>query len=313
MARIVFLNEKSRLSGNINLFDAGKTFDSFVDLMVELRKLVPRLSLISEDSLPSLALGNSYSVSRWLNDTARERRQFLLSLSSMAPFRSARDLFGDPDPDGVSVYQFDGPPFDGLVVEGIGLADMYGVLAVSFVQDAGWRIENVPVKVEHLTEDQSFNRTGSVAHAACKEHVAKHRDRLLEIARRDIRNADTLWDERADFFPRLRFLPEVLTDLNALQLPAFMQVVNWLFKMNDAVEVWDPSRAPTPQYPPHTTPEHEMRKALFNFRDGVETRCFHMHGRYTPGAGRIHFWLSVAERKVVVGYIGAKLDIALAR
>jgi hypothetical protein len=249
---------------------------------------------------------------RRINETQRERRQFLLSLGQLAPFREAERLFGESDP-GVSEYVFDGQPFDGLVVIGIGFADLYGSLAVSFDYDRRWCLQSVPVRVVQLLDEGEKTSRTLVPHAASARDIAAHRIWLLEVIRRDIRDAASLWALRNDLLPKLRFHPAVQGDLEDLQPSAFMQVVTWLFRANDQLEGWNPETTPTPQYPPHTTGEGQIRRQLFWIQDQGELRCFHMHGRYTPGAGRIHFWLSTAEQRIVVGYVGRKVENALQR
>jgi hypothetical protein len=314
MPQIAFLNERSHLVGSLPQQQARITFESFIDLMIALRKIMPRLSLICLEPLLSLALGDNYVVGKWLNETKRERKQFLLSLAQLAPFREVERLFGDVG-SGLTEYVFDDQPFDGLTLAGVGYADLYGALAVSFDHDRRWHLQAVPVRVTQLTNDDNGERTwrSSVPHATSAEHVAAHRGWLLAKTRRDIRDAATLWAERNGLLPRLRFLPDVQRDLAELQIPAFIQVVYWLFQANDLLDAWNPEEMAVPPYPPKTTPEHEGRKGLFWFNDGEERRCFDMHGRYTPGAGRIHFWFSGSERRIVIGYVGPKLDRALAR
>jgi hypothetical protein len=313
MPQIAFLNERSHLAGSLPQQQARIIFESFIDLMISLRKIMPRLSLISLEPLLSLSLGSSYFVSKWLNETQRERKQFLLSLAQLAPFSEAERLFGDAD-SGVTEYVFDGQPFDGMVLAGIGYADLYGTLAVSFDRDRRWHLQSVPVRITHLTSENDEKTWHSlVKHATSVQDVAAHRPWLVETIRRDIRDAATFWAERNEILPRVRFLPAVEEDLAGLQPPAFIQVVGWLFRANDLLDSWNPELLAIPPYPPKTTPEHEGRKELFWFGDGKEKQCFHMHGRYTPGAGRIHFWFSGSERRIVIGYIGPKLERSLAR
>jgi hypothetical protein len=58
------------------------------------------------------------------------------------------------------------------------------------------------------------------------------------------------------------------------------------------------------------TPEAQTRKRLCAFADldGVE-RIFDLHGRFTPGEGRVYFRLVPDTRKAAVAHIGLKLGI----
>ena len=130
---------------------------------------------------------------------------------------------------------------------------------------------------------------------------------LLSLRRRDILDAKDLYARRVDLFPFLDFAPGVEANLNKLQRPAFQQVVHYLSQMDDAVSIWNPEFVPAPEDPPHTTNESQTRKVLCYFPNVSGGRgLFTWHGRYIPGAGRIHFRLEFDPKKVVVGYIDKK-------
>jgi hypothetical protein len=58
------------------------------------------------------------------------------------------------------------------------------------------------------------------------------------------------------------------------------------------------------------TPESETRRHLCKFADfDGESRIFDLHGRFTPGEGRIYFRLVPQERTATIAYIGLKLGI----
>jgi hypothetical protein len=312
MAQIAFLNEHSHPPVATHTAVAAAGVETFLDLMLELRRVLPRVSLVASASILTLQLGDNYSISQWMNETGRDRKRAMLSLIQLAPFRAARDMLGDRDP-GVTVYEFDGAPFDGLILEGIGLADLYQGFAVSFNFKEQWRMQSVPVRVRQLLDsDEERNWKAFVKHATSKDDIAIHQEWLLAQARQDIRDAKVFWMNRNDVCGHLRFLPKVEGDLASLQAVEFIQIVAWLFNVNDAVAKWDPG-TPTPIFPPHITNEAAGRREYFWFNDGAVKRCFSWHGRYTPGKGRIHFWLSASEKKAVIGYIGPKVDRALDR
>jgi hypothetical protein len=58
------------------------------------------------------------------------------------------------------------------------------------------------------------------------------------------------------------------------------------------------------------TPEAETRKRLCRFEDfdGIE-RTFDLHGRFTPGPGRVYFRLVPELGAATVAHVGAKLGI----
>lgn len=58
------------------------------------------------------------------------------------------------------------------------------------------------------------------------------------------------------------------------------------------------------------TVEGEQRKLLCRFTDlDGQVRVFDLHGRFTPGAGRVHFRLVPEEGKARVAHVGLKLGI----
>jgi len=303
MAQLIFLNERSHPPGDTHPAVGQRLLGGLAEVLVAVKKIVPRASLICAEPLPTMQLGNGCSISRCLNEPGRIREQarFLLSLGGQAPFRVAKDLAGDPDP-GVTVYRCFGE-----AVEGIGLAHLYGGLPVSFIV-APWLTATLLLDLQQLTDDGESTVSVETVHASSLEHVESHRDWLSSLRRRDIDDAVDVWERRKELFPHLEFGRDIKSNLVSLQPPMFLQVVRYLSSLDDSVARWDPSASPTPEYPPHTTDEHESRKRLCNFprADGVRVLCS-WHGRYTPGPGRIHFRLEAAPKRIILGYIGRKL------
>ena len=306
MAQLIFLNELSHPTGEVHHAVARQAISDLVDVLLRITVLLPRASLITAEPLATLAIGNSYSVSIWLNDSGvrREQARFLLGLGQRAPFRVVEEIFGDGDP-GVTVYRNSGD-----VVEGIGLAHLYGGMPISFCKEQRWRVSLLTLDVEQLLETAHEHWTTEIRHASLAEHVQTNRNWIISLRNRNVENAKELCANREELFPYLEFGPRVETDLNELQPPAFLQVLQYLRRMNDAVEAWDPDARPAPEYPPNTTDESEARKPLCQFpAPGGGHAAFTWHGRYTPGPGRIHFRLERGPKRVILGYIGRKLGV----
>jgi hypothetical protein len=304
MAQIIFLNERSHPVGNLHPEIAAQILLSLVEVLLSVKVILPRAALITAEPMATLRLGDNYSIATWLNDRGinRERARFLLSLGQQAPFRIAKDLFGDADP-GVTVYRYDGD-----VVEGLGLAHLYGGLPVSFSNVIRWRVADITLEVEQLLENEEKNWAVEIRHASLVEHVIRHREWLRSLLRRDIRNGADVFANRAELFPHLEFGPGIEANLKKLQVPALLQVIEYLFGLNDAVESWNPDEHPAPEYPPNTTDESRSRKAQCYFPAPAGGQLlFTWHGRYTPGPGRIHFRLEHNPKRVVLGYIGRKI------
>jgi len=285
MAQLIFLNERSHPPDDMHPEVAGQSLADLVDVLLRIKAVLPQLALISAEPLATLRLGKDYSVASWLNRQGknRERTRFLLSLAQQAPFQVVRELFGDPDP-GVTVYRLGSED-----VQGIGLAHLYGGLPVSFSHDVQWRVDSILLNVDQLVEGGENSWSVDIPHASLIEHVETHRIWLTSLRRRDIHNASDLWARRSDLFHHLDFGPDVRVGISKLEKRAFLQVVNYLCRLDDAIGLWDPSSRQIPEYPPNTSDESASRKHLCEFPapwGGIAS--FTWHGRYTPGAGRIH-------------------------
>ncbi|WP_462165605.1 hypothetical protein [Frankia sp. AiPs1] len=149
----------------------------------------------------------------------------------------------------------------------------------------------------------------SVRHAARPEHVDAHRTWLSTSGLDQIRTPGSLWKSRLDIFPNLSLLPRVEADLLGLDPVRLRQAADRLAEMELATSGWDPAITATPRWMSKVTPESEQRKLLCIFQDIDGTRrSFDLHARFTPGPGRIHFRLDAATRKLVVAYIGRKIE-----
>ncbi|MEU0394518.1 hypothetical protein ABZ208_17415 [Streptomyces sp. NPDC006208] len=150
----------------------------------------------------------------------------------------------------------------------------------------------------------------SVRHAARRADLDPHEKWGCSVGLDAVDSAAQLWEQRTDFFPRLQFLPRVREDLERLELWWFIQVRGLLARLQSSAAAWDPTTAALPEWQgAKITPEHEQRKRLCEFRDIDDVdRCFDLHGRFTPGAGRLHFRLVPEEGVLRIAYIGRKLE-----
>jgi hypothetical protein len=239
----------------------------------------------------------------------RDYARLLLAFANRAPFRVTRELYGEAD-EGRSEYRYDGKS-----VEGLGLAQLYGGFPVSLNSSECWSGTTVRLSLDQLVaNDEAGPEINTsqvdVPHASQQAHVAVHRDVLTSMLRRDIRDAPDLYEKRHELFPNLEFGPRIHGDLRKLETAAFHQVASYLGNLDDAIGKWDPPTKTAPDYPPKTTDESRSRKdmKLCDFPVwGSEKKEPHpIHGRYTPGAGRIFFQLKFDPKRAVIGYIGLK-------
>lgn len=304
MAQLIFLNELSHPERDSHPAVGQRLACKLADVLVSVRKALPKAALISSEPLATLLIGKDYPLSRCLNEPGpvRDRVRLLLGLGSRAPFRVAQDLFGDPDP-GMTMCECFGKP-----AEGAGLAMLFGGLPVSFFADP-WITSSIRIEAHQLTDDdQEVRWTTEIPHASDLPHVDANRHWLNALRRRDVEHAADLCARFNELYPYLELGRSARNDLLSLQNPAFAQVTKYLSELDNAVERWVPGTTPTPEYPPHTTDEHASRKRLCNFPDANGTLCCcSWHGRYTPGAGRVHFHLEASPKRAILGYVGKKL------
>ena len=113
-----------------------------------------------------------------------------------------------------------------------------------------------------------------------------------------------------DWFPSIKFLPRVRNDLDNYSAHSFEldQVIERLAELQATIAAWNGDALPS--WRSKVTPESQSRQELCEFADCAgRTHNYELHARFTPGAGRIHFRLLHAERKIEVAYIGKKLGV----
>jgi hypothetical protein len=309
MALYVFLNELSQPDNPIAAEPGGLVVNGLVDLLRAVKRRRRDTVLHSAVPLRDVRIGESYSIAVWCNDgDRREEWRFLRSLQDRAPFQVRLAELG------IDVMETDYRHGEDRA-EGLGLAHMFGGLAVSLDYEPRWRDLSVLLTREAL-EEREDGEVDIVAadvetvHASHPDHVEEHGDWLEHACRQPVADGADLWRRRGELFPRLDFLPRVEGQLRALQAsnPWFGAVAQRLDELNAVLGDWDPTNTPEPQYRSRVTPEHAQRKRLCRFEDlDGEARVFDLHARFTPGAGRLHFRLDPEPRRAVIAHVGRKL------
>ena len=311
MTMYVFLNELSQPRGPIAPEPGSRVVNGLVDLLRGIKKRRRDTVLHSALPLREVLIGDSYSVGAWSGDgDRREEWRFLRSLQDRAPFQVR-----------LSELDIDLMEADYRLgeqrAEGLGLAHMFGGIAVSLDHDPRWRELHMAVVREALeeTDDGDVDIVSAeveTVHASHPDHIEDHAEWLDRAYRQPVADGTDLWRRRGELFEYLEFLPRVAGQLAALPAshPWFGAAVVRLTELNEAMREWNPSLSPEPQYRSRVTPEHAQRKMLCRFEDlDGETRVFDIHARFTPGSGRLHFRLDAPRRKAVVAHIGRKLGV----
>ncbi|ADE85067.1 hypothetical protein [Rhodobacter capsulatus] len=302
MTFIAFLNELSFPSGAVDAEAAEAAVVGLAKTLQSLRQIQSSAALHSSVPLASIPLGDD----RWLGTVmakgrSRDEWRFLRSFENRAPFRvNLGEAFGLE-----AEYRY-----GDVLAEGLGLGHIVGTLGVSFANEP-WLAPTVPLRRISFDEHGGFEeRVVHVHHAATPDHVKGHDEWLRRIPSEQVRDGDELWARRAEIFPHLLFLPRTEAHLRAFKAgePRLSSARQALMDLEIAAAHWNTKDAAMPTFLTKTTPEKEQRSKLFYFIDlsGVE-RCFDWHSRYTPGAGRVHFWCDRSSGRLTIAHVGEKV------
>jgi hypothetical protein len=281
---------------------------ALVELLRELNQHARQgIRLLSPAPARDMMLSSKLSLQAWMGDPAhKEHASRLRTFLSKAPTFQAVHSDEAPRWD---LLEFS---LDGRRAVGLGIAADRDGIGVSLGADPPLDQPHLSLDRFELDEDGEAQTAGvQVRHAASLAHAAAHRQHLSTRVVEPSTPADLLAN-RGLLYPRLRWAPRVEPQLTGLAWgsPHFHAIRRRLRELDTAAAAWDRQRQPEPDWLSHVTPEHEGRKRLCWFDDHEkQNRCFHLHARFTPGAGRIHLWCDRQRGLVVVGHIGEKLSI----
>lgn len=299
MRLITVLNELSHPTDQLSDAQAKATVRVLISVLKELKKIRPALELHTASPLPSVSLGSHRTLSTLRADAStREEWQFLRGLDNRA-FDMA-DAIHDMSID----YEYEGRQCIGL-----GLAHALESLAVSF-EGEPWVRTTLELLCRELdSAGEIETSTVPVKHVASSAHVAELLAWLQTIPLIYAVDGQALWENREEYFPSLHFLPRTQQQLASLQNGslALAPINERLWQLENAAKNW-PANSPLPTFASKITAEYEQRQNLCYFESANAGRqLFDLHARYTPGAGRIHFWCNTTNRTIEIAHIGNKL------
>jgi hypothetical protein len=302
MPLLLFLNERScETEAGPEAVDAAMA--EFVRLLRHVRSWRD-IALVTRSPLPKTELSQGYYYQQWAGRN-RTRHQYLLALRSRSPFRAT--LPSGPDPQEAEYHH------NGETVEGIAIAHLADGLSVSLPLAPQWSASWLHLDIRRLVESETGELVldevrEAVRHCSDTATADAHETWARESGLASLTAPQHLWQFREEFFPRLQFLPRVERDLRELDLKWFVPVRSLLAALDLSAVGWDPAESLFPQWrAPHITPEAAQRKLLCRFTDfDGEIRVFDLHGRMTPGAGRLHFRLVPEEKALRIAYLGPK-------
>lgn len=306
MSLLLFLNELSCGEPTPKEL-ANDAMRDFVQLLRQVVRIRSDAALVSAVKREDLELAQGYYLQEWAGQPAnRDYWRFIRAMQNRAPFN---DVLPPGAGEGLEYRWND------RVAEGLGAAHLMNGFLVSLLVKECWRVSLVSASRSTLLDLDDGQLTVvedevQVRHAATAEHVTVHEEWLKQVGVFDLASGSQIWEQRVALFPNLQFLPRVERLLTELREDWVTPLAWELRRIDDAIADWDPTVRSVPAWRSNVTPEGEQRKMLCRFTDlDGETRVFDLHGRFTPGAGRVHFRLVHEERKARVAYVGLKLGI----
>ena len=311
---LAVVNEASLppIAGSLTVDGAIAVLIDFVDVVRRVQGIRPDIALAAAAPLGSLPLteeGLGFgAIAAKTGGAILDRWRYVQARRNIAPFASSADVQVPPLDEEFSA--------GGRPSLGLGVAATSDQLAVSFRTDEMWDADTLRVNRLRVVEDETSGNLADeqldidVHHASHQAHVDAHVQFIGDLALPEPFSGADLWADRVTRYPGLEFLAGVEDHLRALGTgsAAVRQVHERLCELSASATAWKPAEAAFPTWASHVTPEGEQRKKLCLFTDiDGETRCFDLHARFTPGAGRIHFRLLPEVGRLRVAYVGAKI------
>lgn len=172
------------------------------------------------------------------------------------------------------------------------------------------------VVVTQIDEDGELIDTPlELIHASRCSHVGEHADWIKQLTRIPINSGVGLWEQRGELFPNLEFCESVADRIQELKPgnPMLQQVMKRLRELQDYCQTWKTGYFDSTCFPCKTTNESQTRlqelktELTFDCPDGKKRICG-WHMRMTPDAWRLHFSPEVGPGKLVICYIGPKIQ-----
>jgi hypothetical protein len=258
----------------------------------------------------------NYQFVHWLSDELVDQDLRTVLNSAMGTLPHVDAMFDNYQQQGdIAIQAFcEGNPCIGLA-----LASAYinNSLAFSF-KEATWHKPTYQVSLtitEENEEGQVVECTVAtdVRNVATIEHADLHSKFVTSQIATTINSGRDLWERRVDLFPNLEFIDSTRGQIVGLNNghAEFRQILNRLFDLQEVARNCTGAPIEPEDFPTLTTRESLTRERMVEklnvfCPDGTH-RLFSWHSRYTPGAGRIHFFPFESEQKILVGYIGQKI------
>ncbi|MEG4056829.1 MULTISPECIES: hypothetical protein [unclassified Microcoleus] len=262
----------------------------------------------------AMILAESYPLSLWRNDDKvnREERTFLKTLATKTPL--------SVDISDVSIkIKVEAPDCEfslqGTQAEGFKVSYYLETLAISLNSESLWNSSRLNLELIQIDDNgELIEESVEVLHASQKNHVLEHGDWIKKRQQTAVVDGLELWKRRAELFSSLEFCDRVSQQIESLVDPKMLrQVVRKLFELDELSKSWTDGALNLDNLPSKASPESESR--LKQLREQLNIQCldgkkriFSLHIRMTPGAWRLHFCTELGPGKIIIGYIGPKIE-----
>ena len=306
------LNELSLKTPVGNRYEARQLMSQLIGTLRQATANGVNRVLRTSDEIHSLELAPNYCISQWRNDPEvdREESRFFKTLVTKAPFWT--DVFEEFKDE----FDLSDIKYQGELVKGIGFALIIDALPISFNSEICWNCCYLSLEIIRIDANQEVvDETVKIVHASCHNHVREHADWIKNRIRTEVTNGEQLWSRRQELFPNLEFCDDVSKQIQSLDTgkPMLIQVLKRLLELEEYCKTWKNGAFDSDALPSKVTPESESRlnqfkdKLTFECSDGKK-RVFSLHARMTPGAWRLHFCTELGPGKIIIGYIGPKIQ-----
>ena len=306
------LNELSLKTPASDISTARQLMSNLISTLRKATASGVKRVLRTSNEIHSLQLAPNYPIARWRNDPEvdKEESRFFSTLVTKSPFWT--DVFEEFKDE----FDLSEVRYQGEIVNGIRFALVIDGLPVSFNSETRWDTSSLSLEVIRIDENQKLvNETVEIVHASCRNHVKEHNNWIKNRFRTQIINGEQLWNRRQELFPNLEFCDEVYKQIQFSDngKPILRQILKRLFELDEYCKSWKNGAFDFDALPSKVSPESESRLQQFNDKlsfkcsDGKK-RVFSLHVRMTPGAWRLYFCTELGPGKIIIGYIGPKIQ-----
>ncbi|MBW4622262.1 MAG: hypothetical protein KME17_23275 [Cyanosarcina radialis HA8281-LM2] len=288
---------------------AKQWMSEFINTILAI-KLPPggKRKLRTKNDFNYLLLAPSYTVVQWRNDpnVDLETRRFL---------RTLQDRNNSPIPDIIDLAIE--VNYHGKQAIGLYYASILKSLAISFKSSSQWNCSLIELEITEIDDDeQIITRTEIVIHASCINHIEEHKETIRDRVKFKIDDGIDLWKCKEELFPSLEFCENVCKQLQSIGRGELIlqQIIKKLSELEEACKSWIDGAFNLDNLASKASPESETR--LQQFREQLtfvcpdgEKRIFTLHVRITgAGAWRLHFCTELGPGKIIIGYVGLKIQ-----